>query len=304
MRRKTYSVNINDWLGGTRGLSDRAYRLFDELVLLIAEAGGRLAFRSERERFEVRKRLGCDSRKLFAGLRELTELGKLHLVDGWLVNRRALKALDVLVEAIEVWGWPRTRLEGELGIDPRDIDAALERHHQTPGAAGDKPVDRGDKSPPPARHQAAAAGDRPQVRGEVPGKSGGSPAEVEAEFLTYQGLARFPPTGALSSYLKRVVEIPSPVPRARDRGSGGLLGVGRPAGTPRQPGFRWGRPETAEWKLLVALLDDGVEADAAFALIARAVDVEAPGHLAAARECASVSHRHRCGWYPPRRIVN
>ena len=309
MRRKKYSVNIADWIGGTRGLSDRAYRLYDELCLLIAEAGGRLALRTEADEFDARKRLGCDRRKWFAALAELRagERPKLHLVDGWLVNKRVLVECDVLLEAIEAWGWSEARLTGEIGVDPRDIERARARRGDDDrGAAG--PVDHVDNWRSDRAVEAApnrrSAGSRP----EVSGKSGGSLAEVEGEIVVYQALGASRRFSLLSSLLPEEEITPSPVPRARwpvapPRRPFGETGADPPPGaTGRAGGFRWARRETAESKLLLAMIGEGMAADAALELIARASDPEHPDFRESAKRCVDVSWRRRCGWYRPVRI--
>lgn len=309
MRRKKYSVNISDWLGGTRGLSDRAYRLYDELCLLMAEAGGRLALRSEADEFDARKRLGCDRRKWFAALAELRagERPKLHLVDGWLVNKRVLVECDVLIEAIEVWGWSEARLTDEIGVDPRDIERARARRGDDDrGVSG--PVDHGDN--PESEREAQAVENRGSTgsRPEVSGKSRGSLAEVEGEIVVYQALTSSGRFSLLSSLLLEEVDKPSPVPRARWPGAPPRRRLGETGANPPPgamggaTGFRWARRETAESKLLLAMIADGMAADAALELIARASDPAHPDFRDAAKRCVDVSWRRRCGWYRPARI--
>lgn len=305
MRRKKYSVNIADYIGGTRSLSDRAYRVYHEVCLLIAEAGGRLAMKTEKDEQDARARLNCDRRKWFAAMAELRagDRPKLRLVDGWLVNKRCLVECDVLLVAMEQWGWARATLIDTIGVDARDIEAAYRRREQVGGAVH-KPVDSVASPPAVTRPRRAAEACSAEDRPEVSPTSGGSLAERHLDIVTYQGLGgidRFPLLSSI--YEEEEIETPSPVPRARDPGGGRLLGV-KPAGTPREHGFRWGRPESAAWKLFAALINDGIEADRALALIDRAANVDDPDHLASARECEFVSHRHRCGWYRPRRVVN
>lgn len=311
MRRKKYSVNIADWIGGTRGLSDRAYRLYDELCLLIAEAGGRLALRTEADEIDARKRLGCDRRKWFAALAELRagDRPKLHLVDGWLVNKRVLIECDVLLEAIEVWGWSEARLTGEIGVEPRDIARArrLRGESDASGVAGGA-VDHGDNRPargaadPVDKSRSAAS------RPEVAGKSAGSLAEVEGEFAQNQEVTGNSLYYPLSYLLQEEFETPSPVPRARWPGAPprkplGETGADPPPGAMAgASGFRWARRETAESKLLLAMIGEGMTADAALELISRASDPGHPDFRQSARRCVDVSWRRRCGWYRPARI--
>jgi len=306
MRRKKYSVNIADWIGGTRALSDRAYRVYDEVCLLIGEAGGRLAMATPRDEEDVRKRLACDRRKWFAAMRELREgpRPKLHLVEGWLINKRALIECDALLVAMEVWGWSRSTLVDVIGVDPRDIEAAYRRRGEQQQPVR-KTGDNGEGGAPATPLRRAASACSAEDRPEVSPTCGGSLVERGPDIGAFQQVRSEPRFPLLSSlYAEEEIETPSPVPRARDPGGGGeLLGV-RPRGSPREHGFRWGRPEGAVSKLIVALIDDGVDADEAFALIGRASDIDDPGHLVAARECEFVSHRHRCGWYRPKRVVN
>jgi len=108
---------------------------------------------------------------------------------------------------------------------------------------------------------------------------------------------------SLSELTPNIVELPSLLLRARGLNHGSLLGD-RPAGTPGQRGFRWGRRETAETRLMLALIDQGLTPDAALTLIETASNPNAAGFDDAARACSATSALRRCGWYAPKRRVD
>src|SRR5262245_29789030 len=128
-RRRKYSFHIADHLSGTRSLSDRDYRVYMDTVFLIGEQGGRLPMATPQDELDVRKRLSCDRRKWVGAMKALRtgDRPKLHLIGGWLTNKRTLIECDALVVALEEWGWSRSTLIDVIGVDPRDIEAAYRR---------------------------------------------------------------------------------------------------------------------------------------------------------------------------------
>ena len=291
MRRNVYRFHIGDFRDGTRALSDRAFRVYTDLLLALAEAGGRLAFATPAEKVELVKRLGYDRRKFWAGLAELTASRKLHVIEGWIVNARVLREVDALREAVEQWGWSIDTLVG-IGIDRWRIEAAL-RDPQ-------RPVENGDSRPAATRRAAPQEARSAGLPADFPDTSAGLPAERDIESEQNQRLARaalylLPTTHNDSdiepSYLQPRAREPADRPRMR-LGEGG-------AGPPVR---RSTRRESAEAKLLAALIADNREPEAAMALLERASDPASPGHDGAAATCARVSYRVKAGWYAPKTI--
>ena len=150
--------------------------------------------------------------------------------------------------------------------------------------------------------------DRNQSEREAPESDASHMQRTCIAYASHMPVTRRSLVTAFLDSSPNIVETPSPVPRARWPGAPprrplGETGADPPPGaTGRAAGFRWARRETAESKLLLAMIGDGMAADAALELIARASDPEHPDFRDAAKRCVDVSWRRRCGWYRPVRI--
>lgn len=131
----------SDWLADTYGLSDRALGLYINILALMYKHGGPLRYDEQ----ELCRMVGCyrNVRSLRAVLPELLDKGKLHIIDGMLVNHRAMEEIEkanAVIERGRMGGkashqtGTKTEASAESARNQRDIGAISAPYHAENGS--------------------------------------------------------------------------------------------------------------------------------------------------------------------------
>jgi uncharacterized protein YdaU (DUF1376 family) len=270
MARKGFYLYGRDYIGGTRRLSLEARGAYADLLILIYENEGRLAYDEDALCAELALR---SVRPLRRVLTELVEAGKIIRDGQWLYNGRATRQIAQEAAA-------RTRRNDSQPVDNGGSNTRT---------AASIPPSLGEVSPKFGPNFFKNVGQ--VVENALPFLSTPptlsnsiSKERVERDFLSAARARPGPPTG-----------------RGLGRGGGGADVLFLPL--IRDPPLgRLTRIETAQARVLWALVEsERLTPAEASAVIGIASDPSHPDHAHQAQRCEIVSRRKRLGWYRPSR---